>query len=127
VRGENREKNIGLGGFNDGLRLSWGTIQSEYNWIRGRDAACALREGGRVAKRDPFDRPLAEASGVGGEAAVYRDRARRLGLSFVPFVDLGSGAVADIAAIRLALDSQTKCDTGYVRGRHGNKVQSLHA
>ncbi|MCR4282151.1 MAG: glycosyltransferase [Bauldia sp.] len=55
-----------------------------------------------MAKRDPFDRPLAEASGVGGEAAVYRDRARRLGLSFVPFVDLGSGAVADIAAIRLA-------------------------
>ena len=25
------------------------------------------------------------------------------------------------------LDSQTKCDTGYVRGRYGNKVQSPHA
>jgi len=55
-----------------------------------------------VARRDPFDRPREDARGVGVEAAVYRDRARRLGLSFVPFVDLGRNALSDIAAIHSA-------------------------
>ena len=55
-----------------------------------------------MARRDPFDRPRERARGVGVEAAVYRDRARRLGLSFVPFVDLGRNARSDIAAIHAA-------------------------
>jgi hypothetical protein len=26
-----------------------------------------------------------------------------------------------------SLDSQTKCDTGYVRDRHGNQIRSLQS
>lgn len=55
--------------------------------------------GGSVARRDPYDRPRVRAPEFDDEAAVYRDRARRLGLPFVPFVDLGPGASADLAAI----------------------------
>ena len=40
------------------------------------------------------------ARGVGSDASVYADRARRLGLTFVPFMQLGSGARADVDAIR---------------------------
>ena len=28
---------------------------------------------------------------------------------------------------RPPLDSQTKCDTGYARDRHGSQIQPLHA
>ncbi len=62
---------------------------------------CGLGE--NVAKVDLFDRPRDGARGVGGvgtEAAIYKDRARRLGLSFVPFVDLGSLDTASTEAIR---------------------------
>ena len=62
---------------------------------------CGLGE--NVAKVDLFDRPRDGARGVGGvgtEAAIYKDRARRLGLSFVPFVDLGSLDTASAEAIR---------------------------
>jgi cellulose synthase/poly-beta-1,6-N-acetylglucosamine synthase-like glycosyltransferase len=38
----------------------------------------------------------------GGEVAVYRNRARRLGLPFAPVVDLGVDATADLAAIEQA-------------------------
>jgi cellulose synthase/poly-beta-1,6-N-acetylglucosamine synthase-like glycosyltransferase len=52
-----------------------------------------------VARLDPFDRP-GVARGGSSEPAVYADRARRLGLKFVPFMRLGSGARADVEAIR---------------------------
>ena len=55
-----------------------------------------------MARRDPHDRPRERTRGAGGEATVYRDRARRLGLSFAPVVDLGRNPRSDVAAIRSA-------------------------
>jgi cellulose synthase/poly-beta-1,6-N-acetylglucosamine synthase-like glycosyltransferase len=40
------------------------------------------------------------SSGGDGEASVYRDRARRLGLPFAPVVRLGRGTAVDIEAVR---------------------------
>jgi glycosyltransferase XagB len=53
-----------------------------------------------VARSDPFDRPREGSRGFESELAVYQDRARRLGLSFVPFFDLGQSPAATAAAIR---------------------------
>lgn len=55
-----------------------------------------------MARRVPRDRPRRKAHGDAGEAAIYQDRARRLGLSFAPVVDLGRAPRADVAAIRTA-------------------------
>jgi cellulose synthase/poly-beta-1,6-N-acetylglucosamine synthase-like glycosyltransferase len=56
--------------------------------------------GARLARRDPWDRPVARGSDDGSEAMVYADRARRLGLPFVAVVHLPRGSIADLAAIR---------------------------
>ncbi|MBZ0229312.1 MAG: hypothetical protein K8F58_12805, partial [Bauldia sp.] len=42
-----------------------------------------------MARLDRIDRPVAEGAVSGHEGAIYRDRARRLGLRFAPAVDLG--------------------------------------
>jgi len=55
-----------------------------------------------LARLDPIDWSGAGLRVEEGEASVYAARARRLGLSFTPVVDLGPGAVADIDAIRQA-------------------------
>ena len=42
-----------------------------------------------MARLDRIDRPVAEGAVSGHEGAIYRDRARRLGLRFAPAVDHG--------------------------------------
>ena len=51
-----------------------------------------------MGRRDPTGGPGTACRD--SEAAVYADRARRLGLPFAPTVHLGAGALADLAAIR---------------------------
>ena len=53
-----------------------------------------------MARLDPFDRPGEAERDAGSEVSQYIDRARRLGLAFVPVVTLGAGGKADVAAIR---------------------------
>lgn len=55
--------------------------------------------GGIVARVDPFDRPVATDVATGDEEAVYRNRARRLGLSYTSYVDLGPNAYSDVSVI----------------------------
>ena len=60
-----------------------------------------------MARRDPLDRPAALPYD-GSEAAVYRDRARRLGLPFAPSVTLARGTRVSLAAVhegRLAISA----------------------
>ena len=52
-----------------------------------------------MARVDPFDRPDVVAAASGGEEAVYRRRARRLGLSYTPHVVLGPNAYSDLSGI----------------------------
>ncbi len=52
-----------------------------------------------MARLDPFDRPRTARHSVAGEAEIYRDRARRLGLPFVTRVDLPPGPAPHVEAI----------------------------
>ncbi len=58
-----------------------------------------LGAGDKLARVDPFDRPDAITIAPGDEEAVYRNRARRLGLSYTSQVDLGPNAYSDLNAI----------------------------
>ncbi len=50
-------------------------------------------------------------------------------MHFLPLLEQKVGALDQAAPLQGwdLLDSHTKCDTGYVRDRHGNTVQPPHA
>ncbi|HVY19431.1 MAG TPA: glycosyltransferase family 2 protein [Bauldia sp.] len=62
----------------------------------------------------------------GDEAATYAARARRLGLPFVPSVDLGAGATADLAAIAAARAARATSGHWYIAPDEDAVATSLH-